>query len=280
MPPDDRLVDVITERVVARLGDAGGACTSAVTCGCQVVEPEEFHLRAMLDNGACRLACGEKARSLPPDLAQAIDHTLLKPDATEADVRRLCEEAVQYRFASVCVQPVWVPLCAGLLAGSAVETCTVIGFPLGANASKTKAFETRLAVEQGATEVDMVINIGALKGGDYDLVMRDIAGVVQATAGRACTKVIIETALLTDEEKVAACALAKEACADYVKTSTGFGGGGATVDDVKLMRRTVGPMVGVKASGGVKDRATAEAMIAAGANRIGASAGVKITQAG
>lgn len=280
MRPDDRLVDVITSRVVARLGGAGDVCVRASTCECQVAPPEEFHLRAMVGNGACRLACGDKARSLPPDLAATIDHTLLRPDATEADIRTLCEEASQYGFASVCVHPVWVPLCATLLAGTPVETCTVIGFPHGANATATKAFETRLAVEQGATEVDMVINVGAMKGRDYQTVLRDIAGVVEATGGRACTKVIIETSLLSDEEKVAACTLAKEACADYVKTSTGFAGGGATVEDVRLMRRVVGQDVGVKASGGVRDRATAEAMIAAGANRIGASAGVKITQAG
>jgi deoxyribose-phosphate aldolase len=276
----ERLVDLITDRVVARLTDPTSLCARATSCECQVVVPEEFHLRAMLDHGACRLACGEKARSLPPDLAATIDHTLLKPDTTDAQVRQLCEEALQYHFASVCVHPVWVPVCASILTGTGVEICTVIGFPHGANAPQTKAFEAGLAVEQGATEVDMVINVGALKGRDYGRVFHDIAGVVQATGGRACTKVIIETALLTDEEKVAACTLAREACADYVKTSTGFAGGGATVEDVQLMRRTVGPSVGVKASGGVRDRATAEAMIAAGANRIGASAGVKIVQGG
>ncbi len=269
------LVELITERVMARL--AGGPGPLAVaSCACGVEPPQEAHLRAMLDHGACRLSCGERAKTLPPELAGAIDHTLLRPDATEEQVRTLCAEAVRYRFAAVCVNPTWVPLCASLLAGSPVTTCTVIGFPLGAAATATKVYETRLAVEQGAGEVDMVLNIGLLKSRRYGLVYDDIAAVVQATEGRACTKVILETCLLSDEEKVVACALAKEACADYVKTSTGFAGGGATVEDVALMRRVVGSEVGVKASGGVKDRATAEAMISAGANRIGASAGVKI----
>jgi len=171
-------------------------------------------------------------------------------------------------------------LSARLLEGSTVKVCTVIGFPLGSNLSQTKAFEARHAVEQGATELDMVLNVGALKSGDHRHVFEDIRQVVEAAAGRACVKVILETVLLSDEEKVAACSLAREARADYVKTSTGFAGGGATVEDVALMRRVVGPRMGVKASGGVKDRQTAEAMIAAGANRIGASAGVRILQGG
>ncbi len=267
-----QLIDTITDRVVERL--------NAAECGCQVAPAEEHHLRAMVENGACRLACGEKARTLPRDLAATIDHTQLKPDADEATIRELCAEAKEFGFASVCVQPTWVALCAELLRGSAVEVCTVIGFPHGANLSDTKAFEARRAVEQGATEVDMVINVGQLKSRNYSYVFHDIEGVVQATGGRACTKVILETTLLTDDEKAAACALAKEACADYVKTSTGFAGGGATVDDVALMRRVVGSTLGVKASGGVRDRETAQAMIDAGANRLGASAGVKIVQGG
>jgi deoxyribose-phosphate aldolase len=270
------LVDLITERVMARLSGANLTVPGGSNCSCAVQPAHEIHLRAMLEHGACRLACGERAKTLPPELAATIDHTLLKPEATEEQVRQLCAEARQFGFAAVCINPTWVRLCSTLLAGSRVITCTVIGFPLGANCTQTKAFEARLAVEQGAGEVDMVLNIGALKSRQYGQVFDDIAAVVHAAAGRACTKVILETSLLTEEEKVAACALAKEACADYVKTSTGFAGGGATVEDVALMRRVVGTEVGVKASGGVKDRATAEAMLRAGANRIGASAGVKI----
>jgi deoxyribose-phosphate aldolase len=206
-----------------------------------------------------------------------IDHTLLKPDATPDQIAQLCYEARTYGFASVCVNPGYVKLCADLLKGTDVKVCTVIGFPLGASAPDVKAFETETALRDGATEIDMVINIGALKGRDYTLVARDIAGVVKlAHADGALVKVIIETALLSEEEKVTACLLAKEAGADYVKTSTGFSGGGATVADIALMRRVVGPEMGVKASGGVKDYADARSMVEAGATRIGASAGVKI----
>ncbi|MGH2583102.1 MAG: deoxyribose-phosphate aldolase [Anaerolineales bacterium] len=212
-----------------------------------------------------------------PSVARFIDHTLLKPDATADQIAQLCYEARKYGFASVCVNPSFVKLCADLLKGSEVKVCTVIGFPLGASAPDVKAFETETALRDGATEIDMVINIGALKGRDYTLVARDIAGVVKlAHAAGALVKVIIETALLNEEEKIAACLLAKEAGADYVKTSTGFSGGGATVSDVALMRRVVGPEMGVKASGGVKDYADAMSMVKAGATRIGASAGVKI----
>ncbi|MEN6572200.1 MAG: deoxyribose-phosphate aldolase [Anaerolineaceae bacterium] len=209
-----------------------------------------------------------------------IDHTLLKPDATQDKIAQLCFEARKYHFASVCVNPTHVKLCADLLAGSDVKVCTVIGFPLGATSPEVKVFETQTALKNGATEIDMVINIGALKSGDNELVARDIRGVVDTShkAG-ALTKVIIETALLTDEEKVVASLLSKEAGADFVKTSTGFSGGGATVHDVELMRRTVGPTMGVKASGGIHNLEEAEAMVAAGATRIGASAGVKIMQA-
>lgn len=204
-----------------------------------------------------------------------IDHTLLKPETTAAMIDTLCAEAKQYDFASVCVNPAWVKRAAGNLAGSSVKVCTVVGFPLGANTSETKAAETRDAVANGATEIDMVLNIGALKSNDLELVKNDIAAVVKAAAGNL-VKVILETGLLTDEEKVTACKLAVEAGADYVKTSTGFGPGGATVEDIALMRKTVGPDIGVKASGGVRDRAAALAMIEAGATRIGASAGVAI----
>ncbi len=209
------------------------------------------------------------------NLNKYIDHTLLKPDATAQMIDKLCAEAKQYDFASVCVNPAWVKRAAQNLAGSDVKVCTVIGFPLGASTPETKAFETRDAIANGATEVDMVINVGALKSGYLELVQRDIAAVVEA-AGDVLVKVIIETGLLTDEEKVTACKLAVAAGADYVKTSTGFGPGGATVEDIALMRKTVGPDIGVKASGGVRDRASALAMIEAGATRIGASAGIAI----
>lgn len=215
-------------------------------------------------------------RMTPAQLAKLIDHTLLKPEATEAQIRQLCDEAKAHGFRSVCVNPCWVPLCAELLQGSDVKVCTVIGFPLGANRTEIKAVEAEDAIDRGATEVDMVINVGALKAQQYDVVRNDIRAVVDAAAGKALVKVILETCLLTDEEKVKACQLAKAAGADFVKTSTGFSKGGATVDDVALMRKTVGPEMGVKASGGVRDYAATMAMVAAGATRIGASAGVAI----
>ena len=213
-------------------------------------------------------------------LAAMIDHTLLKPEATRDQIIKVCQEAVAYRFASVCVNPYWVPLVAEQLKGSPVKVCTVIGFPLGANTSATKALETAEAVNAGATEVDMVINIGALKSGQVDVVRADIKAVVQAAKPKALVKVIIETCLLTDEEKVTACRLAKEAGADFVKTSTGFSTGGATVADIALMRKTVGPDMGVKASGGIRDVAAARAMVEAGATRIGASASTAIVTGG
>jgi deoxyribose-phosphate aldolase len=209
------------------------------------------------------------------NLASYIDHTRLKADATEAQITRLCEEAREHRFASVCVNPRWVPLCARMLAGSGVAVCTVIGFPLGASSSAVKAAEARQAVEDGAGELDMVISVGDLKAGNDDDVLDDIRGVVKAAAGRT-VKVIIEACLLTDEEKTRACKLAMAAGADFVKTSTGFSTGGATVHDVELMRAAVGPNFGVKAAGGIRTRKDALAMIAAGANRIGASAGIAI----
>ncbi len=211
------------------------------------------------------------------NIAGMIDHTLLKADATKAELMKLLEEAKQYQFASVCVNPTWVKTAAEFLRDTPqVKVCTVIGFPLGATTPEVKAFETKNAIENGATEVDMVINIGALKDQQYDAVEEDIKAVVDAAKGKALTKVIIETCLLTDEEKVKACELAVRAGADFVKTSTGFSTGGATVHDVALMRKTVGPDIGVKASGGVRSVEDAEAVIKAGANRIGASSGVKI----
>ncbi|GIN85434.1 deoxyribose-phosphate aldolase [Heyndrickxia sporothermodurans] len=212
------------------------------------------------------------------NIAKMIDHTLLKPEATKQQIQSLCEEAKEFSFASVCVNPTWVSFASEMLKGSDVKVCTVIGFPLGATTPETKAFETKNAIENGAEEVDMVINIGALKSGDYDLFERDILAVTEAAKGKALTKVIIETCLLTDEEKVSACEIAVKAGADYVKTSTGFSTGGATVQDIELMRKTVGPNIGVKASGGVRSPEDAQNMIQAGATRIGASSGVKIVQ--
>lgn len=208
--------------------------------------------------------------------AKMIDHTLLKAEATQEQIIKLCEEAKKYGFASVCVNPVWVKTATEELKGSDVKVCTVIGFPLGSNTPETKAFEAKNAIENGATEVDMVINIGALKDKNDELVERDIRAVVDTAKGKALVKVIIETCLLTDEEKVRACELAVKAGADFVKTSTGFSTHGATVEDVALMRKTVGPDIGVKASGGVRDLNDLKSMVEAGANRIGTSSGVKI----
>ena len=211
-------------------------------------------------------------------LANKIDHTALKADTTSDQIQTLCEEAKTHGFYSVCVNPTWVKEAAKLLSGSEVAVCTVIGFPLGASTSAVKALETKDAIEKGATEVDMVINVGELKDGNVGAVKSDIQAVVNAAKGQALVKVIIETSLLTDTEKEMACKLAVEAGTDYVKTSTGFSTGGATVEDIQLMRKTVGPDIGVKASGGVRDQETAVAMIEAGATRIGASASVAITK--
>ena len=215
----------------------------------------------------------------PANIASYIDHTLLKPEASEADVLKVCAEAAEYGFKSVCVNPIWVKTVTTALRGSGVLTCSVVGFPLGATPTDVKSFEARGAVLDGAQEVDMVINVAAARAGDKGALAEDIAAVAETVhAGGAILKVIIETALLTDEQKVLACQAAVEAGADFVKTSTGFNGGGATVEDVALMRRTVGPDVGVKASGGVRSLADAQAMIAAGATRIGASSGIAIVK--
>lgn len=211
------------------------------------------------------------------ELNRYIDHTLLKQDATKEQILKLVEEAKYYEFASVCVNPTWVSLAAKELAESVVKVCTVIGFPLGANTPAVKAFETKDAIANGADEIDMVINVGALKSGDVDLVETDIRAVVEAANG-TLVKVIIETCLLTDEEKIVACQLAQKAGADFVKTSTGFSTGGATVTDVALMRQTVGPDMGVKASGGARSLADAQAFVEAGATRIGTSSGVAIVE--
>jgi len=207
-----------------------------------------------------------------------IDHTLLRPDATKNEITKLTDEAKKYEFASVCVNPTWVAYAAEQLANTNVKVCTVIGFPLGASTTATKAFEAANAIENGATEVDMVINIGALKDGDHDYVEQDIKAVVDAAAGKALVKVIIETCILTDEEKKVACQLAVKAGTDFVKTSTGFSTGGAVAEDVALMRETVGENIGVKASGAIRSLEDMEKMIAAGASRIGASSGVKIME--
>lgn len=212
------------------------------------------------------------------NVAGMIDHTLLKQNASEEQIKKLCQEAREYHFCSVCVNPSYVPLCYEELRGSSVKVCTVIGFPLGATTTKTKIFEANEAIENGANEVDMVVNVGKIKSGDWLYVKRDIADLVTAVHGRAVVKVIIETCLLTDEEKIRVCQIAKEAGADFVKTSTGFSTGGATVNDVALMRKTVGPDMGVKASGGVRGPEDAKAMIEAGASRLGTSAGVAIAK--
>lgn len=213
------------------------------------------------------------------NVVRMIDHTLLKADATKEQISKLVEEAKKYLFASVCVNPTWVNFAAKMLADTPeVKVCTVIGFPLGASTSETKAFETKNAIENGANEIDMVINVAALKDKQDDLVERDITAVVGAAKGKALVKVIIETCLLTKEEKIRACEISVKAGADYVKTSTGFSTGGATVEDIRLMRQTVGPEIGVKASGGVRSREDAIAMVEAGATRIGASSGVSISK--
>lgn len=228
------------------------------------------------------LPAGEVSLSLPrgKDIAGWIDHTLLKPEATAMQIKALCQEAIQYQFAAVCVNPVFVPLAHGFLADSKVALCTVIGFPLGATLPTNKVFETLASLQAGAQEIDMVLNIGAMKGGDYGLIWNEIEAVVQvAHHGGAIVKVILENALLTGREKILGCLISKAAGADFVKTSTGFGPGGATQEDVDLMRRVVGSTMGVKAAGGIRSLDEAQNMIRSGANRIGASAGVKIVEA-
>lgn len=272
---DAHLVEMIVRAVLAQVKPEEPACAChAVAAGCC---PDR--LGRMLGQGAERFGL-QAARALyPREIARLIDHTLLKPDATRAQIEALCAEAREHGFATVCVNPAWVRLCAERLAGGETRVCTVAGFPLGATLPEVKAFEAARAIADGACEVDMVMNVGALKSGDYRTVERDIAGVVEACRqGGAISKVIIEAALLTDEEKVKACVIAKAACADFVKTSTGFGPGGATASDVALMRRVVGPEMGVKAAGGVRDLKSAQTLIEAGADRIGASVGVKIVQ--
>lgn len=282
----ENLVEVITREVLMTLVESEQKAQTPEGGECKLACAEGLCVKTCFDRSGEVVSAGADRLTstlggVPNDLslARLIDHTLLKPEATPDQVAQLCFEARKHGFASVCVNPVWVPLCAELLKGSAVKVCTVIGFPLGAAAPEVKAFETSHAIDQGATEIDMVINIGALKARDLDLTARDIRGVVMAAHSRnILVKVIIEAALLTDEEKTIACLLSKEADADYVKTSTGFASGGATVHDVALMRRVVGPEMGVKAAGGVRTYEEAESMVKAGATRIGASASVKIIQ--
>ena len=275
----ERLVEQITDVIYARLNGEG--VDQAKMCGCTSDCfhrcPERMH--RVVDAGASRIGLVLGQTGSARDWASLIDHTLLKPDASQTEIKRLCEEAAQYHFASVCVNPTWVRACACHLQGTGVPVCTVIGFPLGATLPDVKAYEARRAIMDGAHEVDMVINVGALKSGDDCLLEHDIRSVVEVAHEYDVTcKVIIETALLTDDEKVRACQAAKNAGADFVKTSTGFSKGGATVADVALMRRVVGSELGVKASGGVKNIDDARAMVEAGATRIGASVGVKIAQ--
>ena len=292
-PEIDRLVELIADRVRQRLD--GGAALRVVaprdrgpchddtdedceSCGACVIR-RPWSVRAVEDAGACRVGAMPGVGPVEANLARMIDHTLLKPDATRDDVVKLCEEARKHHFASVCVNTTWVPLCRTLLGGTDVKVCAVVGFPLGAMLPTAKAYEARDAVRQGAQEIDMVLNIGALKSRDYETVFEDICRVVKA-CGRAGVKVILETGQLTDEEKIIACSLSKLAGAAFVKTSTGFGKGGATVEDIALMRRVVGADMGVKASGGVRTQEDAIRMREAGANRLGASASVAIVSGG
>jgi deoxyribose-phosphate aldolase len=268
------------QRIIAEEVSAALARGRTRTCDCHSVLYDccPDRVCGVIDAGASRLGlyAGEK---VPSGVASLIDHTLLKADATRQDIEKLCREAREFGFATVCINPHWVSLAARLLRGSSAGVCTVVGFPLGATTADVKHYETRRVIYDGANEVDMVINVGALKSGDLGVVERDIAAVVSAC--RDCgvlSKVIIEAALLTEDEKVTACALSKAAGADYVKTSTGFGPGGATVADVALMRRVVGPEIGVKAAGGVRDYEALKSLVSAGASRVGASAGVKIVQ--
>lgn len=287
----DRLVAQIGDEILARLGGGNGVPPAAgveglnlpdAACpGCVQRCPETCaaNTRRVIAAGADRISAGERLTRLDPDIARLIDHTLLKPDATRDDIVRLCREAREYGFAAVCVNPYWVALAAAELAGSAVKVCTVAGFPLGATSTAIKSAEAADAIRAGAREIDMVINVGALRSGDFETVKLDIAQVARVCreAG-AALKVILEAALLDDAQKAVACRLAKEAGAHFVKTSTGFGPGGATARDVALMRQVVGPDMGVKAAGGIRTYEDLKKMTEAGATRIGASASVRIVQ--
>jgi deoxyribose-phosphate aldolase len=277
----EQIIEEITREVLLRLNQPQPT-SSANICNCtdgSCVQNCAEKVEKVVQAGASRVTATLGTRPQDSSIARYIDHTLLKPDASQDQIAQLCYEARTYEFASVCINPAQVKLAAQLLKGSPVKVCTVVGFPLGATPGTVKAYETQQAIRDGATEIDMVINVGALKSQDYVTVKEDIGSVVRAAhAGNALVKVIIEAALLTDEEKVIASHLSKLAGADFVKTSTGFGPGGATAEDVALMRKVVGPDIGVKAAGGVRNYADAQTMIAAGATRLGASAGVRIVK--
>lgn len=274
------LVDAVTREVLAALRSHDPAAQCSDCHGsCAAHCPDK--VRQIVGNGAGRISYTGDGSSVPRDLAGFIDHTLLKPDATSGDIDRLCDEARDYGFAAVCVNPTWVKRAADRLRGTDVKVASVVGFPFGATPPEIKAMEARRAIRDGAREIDMVINIGALRSGDEDLVRREIEKVADSChESGARLKVIIEAAMLTDEQKVVASHLAKAGRADFVKTSTGFGPGGATIEDVLLMRETVGPTMGLKAAGGIRTAEDVREMIAAGATRIGASAGVKILSGG
>jgi deoxyribose-phosphate aldolase len=286
----DKLVAQIGEEILARAAGVrvpapqgeGLNIPDLVCPGCTQRCPQTCAKKSkeIIAAGADRLSASDKLTSIDPNIALYIDHTLLRPDATASDIRKLCKEARKYNFASVCVNPYWVPLVTAELAGSPVKVCSVVGFPLGANATAIKVAETEGATRAGAQEIDMVINVGELRGGNFEAVRQDIKAVVEAAhQGGAIVKVILETALLDDNQKAIACTLSKLAGAEFVKTSTGFGPHGATVHDVALMRQAVGADMGVKASGGIKTLEDLKNMAAAGATRVGASASVKIIEA-
>ena len=280
------LIEKITSEVMSKLQDnilSSGAPASVTVCtedsctNCQLcVTINPIGVKNILNSGADRVSATVGVVNVPADLASYIDHTLLKPEAVKSQFEQLCEEAAKYGFYSVCVNSYWADFCSRRLRGSDVKVCCVVGFPLGAVDSRTKGFETRNAIENGASEIDMVINIGALKSGGLNEVEEDIRHVIRACRSTTVTKVILETCLLTDDEKVLACEISKKAGADFVKTSTGFSKAGATVQDIALMRRVIGPEMGVKAAGGVRTFDDAKLMIESGATRIGASASIKI----
>ncbi len=291
----DLLVTQIGEEILARVAPVAPAALSPVKKGAEGLNlPSEVcpgciqrcpqtcsrNTKEIIAAGACRVSASESLTRIDPAIAALIDHTILKPDATRTDVMKVCREARKYCFASVCINPYWVPLVAAELSGSGVKVCTVVGFPLGATSTEAKVAETSVALRAGAQEIDMVINIGALRSGDHEAVKLDIQQVVKAAhAAGAIVKVILETALLDDNQKAIACTLCKLAGADFVKTSTGFSTSGATAHDIALMRSIVGPDIGVKASGGIRTLQDLQTMTAAGATRIGASASVKIVEA-
>ena len=276
----EAVIERVVKEVLSRLSQEGldtgdTECTVCVSCG-KCVEKAPTAVQNIKNAGAARISSSPGISAVKGDLGPLIDHTLLKPEASRQDIEKLCGEAREFGFASVCVNPGNVKIAAGLLERTHTKVCSVVGFPLGAAKKEVKAYETRRAILDGAREIDMVMNIGAMKSGDLRLVEEDMREVKETCGPRVITKVILETALLTDEEKAEACRIAKKAGMDFVKTSTGFGPGGATVEDVRLMRSIVGERMGVKASGGIRDTETAKRMVDAGATRIGASASVKI----